>query len=108
MNVGCRYRPQHQDQRRWRCRGRSRVRLGLGRKSCIGRGSEGGGQGNCAAEAEENDDDLSAFGTDVDKADEEALDPDDWKMPHIPGRNVDDEVSFLVDGGVGDEGDEGS
>ena len=65
-----------------------------------------GGQGNCATEAEKNDDDLSAFGTDVDKADEEALDPDDWKMPRIPGRDVDDEVSFLVDGGVGDEGSE--
>ena len=59
------------------------------------------GQGNCAAEAEGNDDDLSAFGTGVDKMDEEALDLDGWKMPRIPGRDVDDEVSFLVDGGVG-------
>ena len=66
------------------------------------------GQGNCAAEAEKNYDDLSAFGTGVDKADEKALDPGDWKMPHIPGSDVDDEASNLVDGEVGDEGSEGS
>jgi len=50
---------------------------------------------DCVTDAEEGGWD-SDFGTDVDTAGEEALSPDDLRIPRRPGRDVaDDEAGFL-------------
>ena len=62
-----------------------------------------GGDVDCAADAEANDEGNwdSDFGTDVDTVGEEALSPDDLRIPRRPGRDAaDDETGFLGVGGT--------